>query len=534
MSDRKYYYLEKGKALGPVAESELVELIRQGRVFALDLVYFQDDVKWRPANEFPVFKEALIQASDLQKKEAQWVVLTKKDRSSGPGFVQSGPFGTSVVLERLAQGTLKYTDYVWKKGMKEWKKINDLPEFARVSKPPSIAPPENLLLETPPFPQESADVLLKSVVQKKQLEEVDEVPPEAGTEDLTQSHIDELNPAESSLGKRTARISPPKPMGKERVRRPPSNRFVWFAAFSLTVFAFGAYLLTTINFQKLRNETNPPPQQLPVYTQPPPQTYTPPHPTVVAQPTPNRVETAPAEPPHVEKIRPPTYVRSQFQDLQGDGAKIIVESDGNEAEIPVVLQFNALGGEVLEKRGVHKQFRRVLIHGRNEFPIRALHLPEGQMTVRVSLPSGIAQEKSFFFGVADAHFKERLKRHKKQVTFVYQLERQQLFQITSQVQSDLQDLQLKLSAKSTANWNSYSSSLMARLEKIRTKEIKSDAALENVSLWPDWLELRAIVQDTLSRLKASENAPNISSKDLLDRTNRLRSKVMKATLWRST
>jgi hypothetical protein len=176
----------------------------------------------------------------------------------------------------------------------------------------------------------------------------------------------------------------------------------------------------------------------------------------------------------------------------------------------------------------------VLIHGRNEFPIRALHLPEGQMTVRVSLPSGIAQEKSFFFGVADAHFKERLKRHKKQVTFVYQLERQQLFQITSQVQSDLQDLQLKLSAKSTANWNSYSSSLMARLEKIRTKEIKSDAALENVSLWPDWLELRAIVQDTLSRLKASENAPNISSKDLLDRTNRLRSKVMKATLWRST
>ncbi len=540
MSDRKFYYLDKGAALGPVAESELMDLIRQGHLFALDLVYFQDDVKWRPVSEFPLFKDALVHAADLQKREVQWVVLTKKDNDRKSGFIQAGPFGTSVITERLATGALRYTDYVWKKGMSEWKKINEVAEFAPVAKmEPPPSPPELLLLETPPFPQEAGESLIKNVVRKKQLESIEEVPPEAGTGDLTQAvagNVSEHSQTGTDTRKRpTPRPVASKPIATLRARRPPTNRFVWFAVFSLTVFGFGVYFLSTVDFQKLRNQT-PSPASLPVFPQPPPQAYIPPRPPSTALPSAPAHPPEPAKPP--EHLRPATYAHLQFQDLQGEGAKIVVETDSNEAEIPVQMLFSAMGGEVLEKRGLHKLFRRVLIHGRNEFAVRSLHLPEGQMTVKVTLENGLTQEKSFFFGIPDQKFKERMKRHKKQVAFAYQVERQQLFQVTSQVQSDLQDLQLKLTsgARSQPTWPSYAEALMARLEKIKLREIKNDQALENVSLWADWLELRAIVQDTVTRIRSNEapNAPAVTSKDLIDRTNRLRSRVMRSSLWRST
>lgn len=585
LKQAQFYYLEKGQAVGPVASSVLVELIRQGRMFALDAIYQEEDSKWRKVSEFPEFADVLRAQQVPQQNESQWVLLTRKAPDRGKGFIQGGPFTTSMLQERLASGSVKYTDYVWKKGMKEWGKIAELEEFMPKTKNADLPPP-NLLFEAPPFPHESSNDLLKNVLIKSALEQAEQLqqtepspPPEAGTPDLAQERLAEIKAAEAAsasaavseavtvtsiradaeeperntkpdiktdttkVDTKTDIKAPTKKSqsaAQKTSRKSSSRTFLKVAAVSFLVFFVGLYLVTFHRSQIVglfasTKQHEPAPQ---VVQQPRPvdpvRTATPP-----AQVT-ERAAAPRPEPVVKVDLHGPTSIRAQLYDLRTDAAKVIIETDATTPETHVEFLFTAESGEVLDRRSVHRSFRRNLENGRGEFMLKSFHLPDGSYFMRVQAEGGVVFERAFFLGLQDVKFRERLRHHKKQLSFWFQMERQRLFHLAGQFHSDVQDIESKAASLGQAPgaWQGYSASMKTRLERMKNRELKTDSALDNLCLWPQWLQLRELVQSTQARLNQYDSAigsgggGRVSSRDLVDQAGRLRARIQRESLWR--
>ena len=553
----KFYYLEKGQAVGPVPLETIQERVKQRKLFAFDQIYREEDSKWRKVGEFTELTEALKGQETHVATEAQWVLLKKKSAERGKGYLQSGPFPTAVLQQQLASGAVAFTDYVWKKGMKEWCKISEVEEF--LPKPKGIElPPAQILFETPPFPTESSNDLLRNVLKRSDLEKENEIvdlpPPEAGTQDLTQLQSEEAIEdfgkeeivAEEDAKKIASSAPTPSQGSRKKVAtsQPSSARswkkhqvFLRMAGPGLFVFIVGAYFLTFHRAQitgwmaSLRAErgeeaaepTAPGAQQMP------PIAYRSPVPSKPALPRP--------EPVKVE-THGPTVLRVQLYDLRSENAKVVIETDATTPETKVDFLFTAESGEVVDRRSVHRSFRRVLENGRGEFSIRGFHLPDGSYFVRVQ-SEGIAFERAFFLGLQDAKFRERLRHHKKHLSFWHQSERQRLFQLVSHFYSDVQELDGKSAslAQTPGAWQNFSSGFKARLERLKTRELKPESALDNLCLWPLWIQLRELVQATEARVSqfdgfASSGGGRASARDLLDHVARLRVRVQRESLWR--
>jgi hypothetical protein len=48
------------------------------------------------------------------------------------GGKQAGPFSETEIVRLVNEGTLTKETYVWRQGMKEWKRASDVPEILRV------------------------------------------------------------------------------------------------------------------------------------------------------------------------------------------------------------------------------------------------------------------------------------------------------------------------------------------------------------------------------------------------------------------
>ncbi|HRK08813.1 MAG TPA: DUF4339 domain-containing protein [Pseudobdellovibrionaceae bacterium] len=146
-----FYIDNKGRSEGPYSAEQLRSMLINGRLRALDLVFRDGDLEWKPLASF-----AELRTPERPKIEAQpemspeitpsiaWVVL----RPAGGSYSQEGPFSTATVIDGLASGQFVYSQFAWRPGLDQWTRLGNLPEFDRRSRLRAESPPV-----PPPLPQ---------------------------------------------------------------------------------------------------------------------------------------------------------------------------------------------------------------------------------------------------------------------------------------------------------------------------------------------------------------------------------------------
>lgn len=143
----KWLYKKNGKSLGPVNEDDILKLIEEDILDLDDLVCRQGEPDWASIRSFECFNRRKERAENLhqfvelpesQEEEefdnSSWVLLKKKVKSKQTKFIQSGPFSTEKLLKKIISGEANFSDYVWKKGMTQWKRVGSVEAFDRRDK----------------------------------------------------------------------------------------------------------------------------------------------------------------------------------------------------------------------------------------------------------------------------------------------------------------------------------------------------------------------------------------------------------------
>ncbi len=143
-SSNSFYIDAKGRSEGPYSADQLRSMLVNGRLRALDLVFRDGDLEWKPLASFPE-----LRAPERPKIEAQpemspevlpavaWVIL----RPAGGSYSQEGPFSTATVIDGLASGQFVYSQFAWRPGLDQWTRLGNLPEFDRRSRLRAESPP---------------------------------------------------------------------------------------------------------------------------------------------------------------------------------------------------------------------------------------------------------------------------------------------------------------------------------------------------------------------------------------------------------
>lgn len=124
-----WYFIENGKAQGPFNEEDLVQAATKGRLGPLDLIFQEGSERWVPARDEKILQSIFRQIQENPESQPQWIVLQKKKRDEGAGYVQSGPFSNEEIREKIKRGEVDYADYIWRDGQEEWKKVTEIREF---------------------------------------------------------------------------------------------------------------------------------------------------------------------------------------------------------------------------------------------------------------------------------------------------------------------------------------------------------------------------------------------------------------------
>lgn len=188
-----FFYLEKGKARGPLEKEDMLKAFDRGRIGPLDLIYQEGQQQWVPAFEHKEFKSLFKdkpQHSFIERPRKIWVVLHRKKPEEGKGFFQSGPFTQAEVQKKIHRGEISYMDYIWKSGFKKWTRVRDVEEFSQETSLPEVPAlyPDEVVddsITKTPIHEISSDKLFKKSAGEQR-------PPEAGTPDLTRPWEPEL------------------------------------------------------------------------------------------------------------------------------------------------------------------------------------------------------------------------------------------------------------------------------------------------------------------------------------------------------
>lgn len=172
-----YFYQERGKTVGPFNLDDIKSRIRDGRIKVFDLIYKDGDASWRMALEHSMLRAEFKNSALSGFKDRPWVVLQRRP-GEGQDFSTIGPFALDEIKDKIQSGEISYSDYAWKDGFSEWKRIGSLEEYnPRVRQ--TVLPP------VPKVPETSSVDLLKNVVEMKRLNfsPLDfDLPPEADSD----------------------------------------------------------------------------------------------------------------------------------------------------------------------------------------------------------------------------------------------------------------------------------------------------------------------------------------------------------------
>ncbi len=180
-----YYYFEGQRAVGPLEEEDIIERIEKSELGPYQLMFRDGETEWRPALAFDEFRILLSRAKATRGTSAEWIILKKE---GGQLMIESlGPYTSQEVRDKLMDGSLNYTDYAWKDGMHQWRRVGTLKDFSLTEKPSIPTPPPLVeVSEPPPLTKKEVSTFVE-VVEKKYEKPppLEPKPREAHGDDLT-------------------------------------------------------------------------------------------------------------------------------------------------------------------------------------------------------------------------------------------------------------------------------------------------------------------------------------------------------------
>lgn len=419
-----FFHQEKGKTLGPINLDEMKSRIREGRIRMFDLVYREGDSGWQMAIEHRDLRADFKSAPVKSLAERPWVVLRRKSEES-LDFETSGPFGVEDIRRSLKEGSISYSDYVWRDGFSEWRRIGSLKDFNTrlgTAKETSSAPPD--------LP---AKDLLKNVVEMERRRSgvAPQVPPpEAEGEDLV------MAPVKPEVQARPVPPSPKASVPKKAAVKRRSFLSDWIIVAGLAILVgAGVFGVSRYSGEILTSEEPVQPEA----ASPPP----------VAQPAQEQIQETPE--PVVEQTEPvvpeakapelkdmaPTRLSLNVRTVGANQVKIDLRTDGVGEKYPVYLQIVGLPGQVTEGAAFYKLLKLIPKGGQEEpFDLSGLSLPQGKFLLRAET-GDLKKEVRMSIGVNEASYKQTMARLRKVHAGTIWKERLELFRLTSLLEKRL-------------------------------------------------------------------------------------------------
>lgn len=444
-----YFLVEKGKTIGPL-EKEAVDLaIKKGRLGPFDLLYREGEEKWQPTHKFEEFRH-LFQGRISATIDDSWIVLQKKSQGAKVSYEQKGPYLSERVKELLQLGEIQYSDFIWREGQKEWRRISTLDFF---NPPPVKWKPAALLPQDVELDEEVTSgqgiaiepVDLSAVTQMRS--DLDkQKPKEAVTEDLTQT----LPPAAESVTlPKKVRI----PKGLEPKRstpvEAPSEPLVstsrglgslvrWPYVFLIAGFLIlGGFIywhrveISKLMGQPIFQEAGPTKPKKVAPTPAPPAAPEVPAARVESPPVPSQAPSAAA----VQEA-PKPKVEIQLPKTEPSRLKIKINRRGSDtvadfstdASFHFPIQVTVIGeaAEILGQVSVYRELTvKWQVNERPNLNLSKLGLGQGKYRIHAQIRD-FEDDGRFRIGKDDRVFRAELDRHRKMISLPFQRERRRV------------------------------------------------------------------------------------------------------------
>jgi hypothetical protein len=505
-----FFYQEKGKTMGPLAAEDMRQRIRDGRLRLFDLVFREGESIWKMAMEFHEFRDEF--KKNTAAKDRPWIVLQKKPDGDGSEFVTTGPFTRAEVKEAILTGKISYSDYVWRTGFKEWRRISKLEEFNDKIKKRADPP-------LPPIPSESPEEMLKNVVEMKRPDlrqgVREPVPEEAITPDLVQHpDLERMPPARTERRARPRRKSETAWLERDRRSRTKS-KVLWMdwviVGILMVSLGVGAFYVSRSMNQAKRDEF--PKSRPPLETGTLPETpesgsvveFNPP-----AESPPGHAGSSAPEPPSeaVEKVpsHAPASLTLTVHPQGPNQPRIEIRTDGS-PDFPVHVQVMGMSGQVADAPGFYRYIRlKPTGDPMRTLDLSALKLPPGKFVVMAETGE-LHKEALLAFGTGETAYKQNVARVRKMYAYAIWKERLDLIRFSQRLE---ERVVLSLKAK-----------------KFSTKGLEAVAAIKRGNrvgyiLFREWWELKELYD--VARREPAE-VP-------LDRLTKLRHRLAEFSVWK--
>lgn len=126
-----FYIYHQGEQKGPISLQEIASKLRAKELEMNDYLYDEQASDWTVLTMYPALSDLI---SDV-KAEAKPAQPTQKHEHTPDewfalkGSLRFGPFAFTELIRLLQEKSMHDSDFVWHQGLKEWKKVCDLPDF---------------------------------------------------------------------------------------------------------------------------------------------------------------------------------------------------------------------------------------------------------------------------------------------------------------------------------------------------------------------------------------------------------------------
>ncbi len=542
-----WFFNHKGRLQGPLDQQDVEDRIKEGKLGPDDLLFAEGDTRWTPISEISLFAAALGHGAQGHKAEADavahdrtWVLLQR----TGKAYKQKGPF-TAAELRRLVKtGEARYSDYVWRDGMREWYRLHTFAELIGEGRSGESASSGNAAATATSAPGEVSVITeLKNVMEiRYESPSAAELPAGASGPDLVQSKAD---PRDTQKKIKATRARPPMPTTKvpkdflwrrlfmAYLRGDPA-RLGLILVFFVALGAGGFFTYKKLAWRlakampRLTAQLKPQKAKASAPKDPTPAPAPAPAPAkaVAAAATPE----PPAAPPPEPK-RPPSYVKLS---LSRDGTlKVVTDASSHFSSR---LEFTGKLGRVLGRNSYH----RFLSLGKDrEVSLRDLRWPVGFYDIQVQIDDKTDDLDAMVGDTEDLD--RKLRAHRKGLTYDFLKERIAFIKTAERLQGQSDALMAILqNASSDRAWKRDYPAWRRSLSKVRQRILDriGPKSRNNYVLAVKWLEMKDLKRQ-LGKLGSSLNQESYrtsregqaDARELASQINSLAQESQRISIW---
>lgn len=152
-----WFYVENGERKGPIEESALIHLIKDGTIKEDSFVWKKGFQDWTKLGALAEFHQHFghgpthFDWNKVSKEKNIFYLLTGKDRSNKSR--QYGPFSLNMIKDLFQENRINAKTFIWTKGMDGWKVLADVPLFYELfgKVPPQLTEKDRRLNRRRPF-----------------------------------------------------------------------------------------------------------------------------------------------------------------------------------------------------------------------------------------------------------------------------------------------------------------------------------------------------------------------------------------------